>query len=50
MKAIILLLALSSCMVKDGQYIPDNPVEEIGEAALKGYTGIDLDFTPGTPE
>lgn len=37
-------------MFKDNHYVDDNIVEEIGEAALKGYTGIDVDFTPSSPE
>ena len=50
MKHILLLLYLSSCMIRDGHYIPDNPIEEIGEGILKRETGVDLDFTPATPE
>jgi hypothetical protein len=37
-------------MFKDGHYIDDNPVEEIAEAVLKDYTGIDVDFTPSSEE
>lgn len=50
MKQIILLILLSSCMFKEGHYINDNPIEEIGEAALQGYTGANIDFTPYSPE
>ena len=50
MKQIFLLLFLSSCMWHDGHYISDNPIEEIGEGILQHETGIDLDFSPGTPE
>lgn len=50
MKYLILLLFLSSCMIKNGKYIPDNPIEEIAEAVLDAKTGINLDFTPSTPE
>jgi hypothetical protein len=41
---------LTGCMWKDGRYIPDNPIEEISEDILKHETGIDIDFTPSTPE
>lgn len=50
MKFLPLLIIFTSCMFKDGHYIDDNPVEEIAEAALQGYTGIDVDFTPSSPE
>lgn len=40
---------LSGCSgMKD--YPPDNVVEEVAEAALDYYIGVDLDFTPLTPE
>lgn len=28
----------------------DNPVEECAEEVFKAQTGIDVDFSPGTPE
>lgn len=28
----------------------DNPIEELAEFAVKTQTGLDLDFTPSTPE
>ena len=53
--SLVLLIILSGCavkdwMFKDGHYIPDNPIEEIGEAILEAKTGVNIDFTPGTPE
>lgn len=49
---IIMIITLISggCMFKNGKYIHDNPIEEIGEAALDAKTGVSLDFTPSTPE
>ena len=37
-------------MFESGHYLADNPIEEIGEAALQGYTGINVDFTPSSKE
>ncbi len=37
-------------MIKDGKYIDDNPVEEIAEGVLGAKTGVNLDFTPSSPE
>ena len=50
MNKLLFLLILSGCMVKDGKYIDDNPVEEIAEAVLDAKTGLDLDFTPASKE
>jgi len=44
------MILLSGCSLWEYLSTPDNAVEEIAEAALDHYTGIDLDFTPGTPE
>lgn len=50
MKYIFILALLASCMFKDGRYVDDNFIEEAGEAALQGYLGVDVDFTPSSPE
>ena len=47
---MIIIMTASGCMIKDGKYVSDNPVEEIAEAVLDSKTGLDIDFTPGTPE
>lgn len=47
---LIPMILLSGCSLWEYLSTPDNAVEEIAEAALDHYTGIDLDFTPGTPE
>jgi hypothetical protein len=49
-KKLFLLLLLSGCMFKGGQYVPDNPVEEIAEAVIDAGLGVDFDLTPGSPE
>lgn len=50
MKCIFLFIAcLSSCsLIED--YRDDNIVEEIAESILEKETGIDVDFTPKSPE
>lgn len=48
--SFVFILLLSSCMIKNGHYIDDNPVEEIAEAVIKVETGINIDFTPSSPE
>lgn len=53
LKLIWIFAFFSGCSYlfnEKGEYIPDNPVEEIGEAIIKVETGLDLDLTPGTPE
>lgn len=45
-----MFLGCSYVFDQKGDYIPDNPVEEISEAVLRIETGLDLDLTPGTPE
>ncbi len=37
-------------MFHDHHYVPDNPIEEIGEAVLQGYSGCDVDFSPNSDE
>lgn len=48
--ALCSLLLLSGCMVKNGQYIDDNPVEEIAEGIVHQQLGVDIDVTPSSPE
>ena len=47
---LITLPMLFGCMWKDGEYVPDNPVEEIAEGIVDYKLGVDIDFTPGSPE
>lgn len=47
---LVIIMMMASCMFKEGKYVHDNPVEEIGEAALDSKTGLDLDFTPSSKE
>ena len=49
-KLLVLLLLLSGCMFKNGEYIADNPVEEIAEGIIHQQLGVDVDLTPGSPE
>jgi len=56
MKRYILLFVLA-CMIPACHTInqklgleDDNILEESGEALLKYETGVDMDFTPDTPE
>lgn len=47
-----LLLGIISC-TPINQYFgleDDNLVEEMSEEVLRSQTGIDMDFTPGSPE
>ena len=46
----IFIVTLSSCMFKNGEYINDNPVEEIAEGIIHQQLGVDVDLTPGSPE
>lgn len=41
-------IMFSCSMMKN--YPPDNIVEEVGEEVLDHYTGVDVDFTPWSPE
>lgn len=50
MKFLPMLVIFTSCMFHDHHYINDNPIEEIVEAAIDGYLGVDVDLTPGSPE
>jgi hypothetical protein len=47
-----MILSLASCAYIEKQLglEEDNFLEETGEFALKYETGIDVDFTPSTPE
>jgi len=45
-----LLLMCSSCTWLEKNYPQDNIVEEIAEEVLDVETGIDIDFSPSTPE
>jgi hypothetical protein len=49
---IILALSLTGCSYINKQMglKDDNWMEEAGEAVLQAETGINLDFTPSTPE
>lgn len=49
MKYFLLLVCLCSCELLK-KYPQDNIIEEIAEDVLKHETGIDVDFSPGTPE
>lgn len=49
---ILILLLTASCH-KINQWVSlndDNVIEEAAEELLKDKTGLDLDFTPNTPE
>lgn len=37
-------------MFRNGHYAQDNIVEEIAEEIVESKTGLDLDFSPDTPE
>lgn len=52
MVAVISLLAITSCSAinKKLGFKDDNEAEEVSEAILKAKTGMDLDFTPDSPE
>ena len=43
-------LLLSSCVFHNHHYIQDNPLEEVAEGILRRYSGVDVDFSPMTPE
>ena len=47
---ILFLVFLSSCMIREGHYIPDNPIEEIVEGIIKREIDVDVDLSPATPE
>jgi hypothetical protein len=47
---LILCILLCGCSQIWKDYPQDNIIEEIAEAALKDKTGIDVDFSPETPE
>lgn len=44
----VCMLMLSGC--QGYKYQADNIVEEVGEEAVRYYTGAEIDVTPGTPE
>jgi hypothetical protein len=48
--AMLLMLTLSSCMFKNGEYISDNPVEEFAEDVIEAETGASVDLTPSSVE
>ena len=52
LKALFLALILSSCSAFNDKVglSDDNPIEEFMEAALERKTGVNLDFTPRSPE
>ena len=49
---LILCLTFNGCSYVNHKigFPDDNLIEEIGEEILEGTIGIDIDFTPGTPE
>ncbi len=46
---IILSISLNGCSLLK-KYPQDNFLEEIAEQIVKQETGLDLDFSPATPE
>lgn len=52
LNVIVFVVLLSGCHSLNQRFglADDNFIEEISEDVLKAKTGIDLDFTPDTPE
>ena len=53
MAGIVVSLLVGFLMMSCGTgytYQDDNIAEELAEEALKAKTGLDVDFSPGTPE
>lgn len=46
----MIIFLTSSCMFKDGKYVQDNIVEEVAEELADAKFGLDLDFSPLSPE
>lgn len=52
LNVVVFVVLLSGCHAINQRFglEDDNVIEEVAEAVLKKETGIDLDFTPDTPE
>ena len=46
----MIVMIMSSCMFKEGKYVQDNIVEEVAEGLVDTKFGLDLDFSPSSPE
>jgi hypothetical protein len=47
---ILLTLVITCCLPKFKGFRHDAPLEELFEDMIENYTGVDIDFTPGTIE